>query len=67
MLLGIFLGLLYLYYNGKLRLPRKTRDSLQHFEEIQLTDMELELYQNYSPFLICKKPDLRVFSPSYFA
>lgn len=53
-------NLLYLYYHGKLRLPRKIRDTLQHFEEIQLTDMELELYQNYSPFFQENKHSLLI-------
>lgn len=53
-------NLLYLYYNGKLRLPRNTRDTLQYFEEIQLTDCELESYENYSPFFQENKSSLRI-------
>ena len=53
-------NLLYLYYNGKLKLPRKIRDTLQYFEEIQLTDCELEMYQNYSPFFQENKSSIRI-------
>ena len=53
-------NLLYLYYNGKLRLPRNIRDTLQYFEEIQLTDYELDSYQNYSPFFYENDSSLRI-------
>ena len=42
-------NLLYLYFNGKMKLPFTTKLKLNGIEENRLTDLEIDQYKNYSP------------------
>jgi len=45
-------NLLYLYFNGKMKLPFSTKLKLNGIEENRLTDLEIDQYKNYSPSFI---------------
>lgn len=45
-------NLLYLYFNGKMKLPFTTKLKLNGIEENRLTDLEIDQYKNYSPSFI---------------
>lgn len=42
-------NLLYLYFNGKMKIPFPIKQKLNGIEENRLTDLEIEQYKNYSP------------------
>ena len=45
-------NLLYLYFNGKMKLSFTTKLKLNGIEENRLTDLEIDQYKNYSPSFI---------------